>query len=261
MVVSYATVELAASLTPVYQESVYFVPADRVSVRRMSDVPPIDLAPGVHVRTVIGTTGSFSIADFEPGSAAVLHHHTREQADIGIAGAFEMTLDDRVEKLGVGVGVVVPANVSHSLANNAGERATVIEFHTVRRPDLVPPRPAITFPASVTPARLAAGRQLVQPMDGPVRESSSPAYWLRGDTCRLAWRRMASGTAPVELRAGPVEHFVYLVRGELQMTSAVGRAQIRAGDLIVVPARATITIQAAGPENAAVAEFIPVAVK
>ena len=47
--------------------------------------------------------------------------------------------------------------------------------------------------------------------------------------------------------------------GMIQMTSAAGRAQVRAGELIVVPARATITIQAAGPENAAVAEFIPAA--
>ena len=235
------------------------MPADRVSVRRMTDVPAIDLAPGVHVRTVIGTTGSFSIGDFEPGSAAVLHHHTREQADIGIAGAFDMTLDDRVEKLGPGFAVVVPANVSHSIANNASDRATVIEFHTVRRPDLVPPRPVVAFPASATPARLPAGRQLVQPMDRPVRESPFSAQWLRGETCLLAWRRVASGTAPVELGAGAVERFVYLVRGEVQMTSAAGRAQVKAGELIVVPARATITIQAAGPENATVAEFIPAA--
>src|SRR5436190_8145389 len=258
-VLSCTAVEFAASLAPALQDSVHFVTPDRVTVRRMSEVPAIELAAGVHVRTVVGTTGSFSIGDFEPGSTAVLHHHTREQADIAIAGAFDMTLDDRVEKLGPGLAVVVPANVSHALANKSSERATVIEFHTVRRPDLVPPRPVLTFPASAAPVRLPAGHLLVQPMDRPIRESPSSAYWLRGETCLLAWRCLASGTRAVELRAGAIERFVYLVRGEIQMTSAAGPSRIRAGELIVIPARATITIQSAGPGDAAVAEFIPAA--
>ena len=96
-------------------------------------------------------------------------------------------------------------------------------------------------------------------MDRPIRESPSSASWLRGETCLLAWRRMASGTRAVELRAGAIERFVYLVRGEIQMTSAAGPSRIRAGELIVIPARATITIQSAGPGDAAVAEFIPAA--
>lgn len=80
-----------------------------VAVRVMSQMSAIDLAPGVRVRTVVGTVGSVSVADFEPGSAAALHHHTREQADISLAGSFDMTLGDRVEKLAPGYGVVVPA--------------------------------------------------------------------------------------------------------------------------------------------------------
>jgi hypothetical protein len=41
-----------------FQDSVHVVPADRVSVRQMSEVPVIDVATGVHVRTVVGTTGA-----------------------------------------------------------------------------------------------------------------------------------------------------------------------------------------------------------
>jgi mannose-6-phosphate isomerase-like protein (cupin superfamily) len=248
---------LAGQAILTFQESVHFVPADRVTVRRMSEVPAIDLAPGVRVRTVVGTTGSFSIGDFEPASAAVLHHHTREQADIAITGEFDMTLGDTVEKLAPGFAVIVPPDVSHSIANNGRDRMTIIEFHTVRRPDLVPPRPALSFPARATPVPLASGRLLVQPMDRPVRESPSSSFWLRGDTCRLAWRRLSSGSRRVELRAGVVERFVYLVRGELEMTAAGGRERVTAGSLIVVPARAAVTIQASGPEQAAVVEFIP----
>jgi len=239
------------------QDDLHFVPADRVSVRPMNDVSAIELAPGVNVRTVVGTTGSVSIGDFEPGSAAVLHHHTREQADIGMTGEFDVTLDNHVEKLRPGSGMVVPSNVAHSIANNSRSRATVVEFHTVRRPDLVPPRPSITFPMSATPVRLPAGRQLVQPMNGPIRESPASANWLPGETCRLAWRRMASGTAAVEIRAGAVERFAYVVSGQIQMSSAAGRDVVKVGSLIVLPARTAITIQAAGPVNVTIAEFIP----
>ena len=109
--------------------SLHFVPGARVAVRVMSQVPAIDLAPGVRVRTVVGTVASFSVADFEPGSAAVLHHHTREQADISLAGSFDMALGDRTEPLAPGFGVIVPPNVAHSIANKSSERMSVIEFH------------------------------------------------------------------------------------------------------------------------------------
>lgn len=238
-------------------ESPYFVHADRVAVRVMSQVPAVDLAPGVHVRTVVGTTGSFSIGDFEPGGAAVLHHHAREQADISLTGSFDMTLGDRVEKLSPGYAVVVPANVAHSISNAGTERMSVIEFHTVRRPDLVPPRPPVTFPASEKPIGLADGRQLIYPLDRAVRESPFSANWIGGETCMLAWRRLGSGTGPVTIAARDVEYFVYVVRGSLDLKHAGGSETIKEGTLVVIPAKGSVTIQAAGPAGAAVAEFFP----
>jgi len=238
-------------------DSPHFVPADRVAVRVMSQIPAIDLAPGVRVRTVVGTAGSFSVADFEAGSAAVLHHHTREQADISLAGAFDMALGDRVEQLAPGFGVIVPPDVAHSIANNGKERMSVIEFHTVRRPDLVPPRPPATFPASGKPVSVARGQQLIYPLDRPIRESPFSAYWLRGETCMLAWRRLSGGTGAVEIRARDVEYFVYVVHGELDLKYGASPERIREGTLVVIPARRTATIQAAGPAGAAVAEFTP----
>ena len=162
---------IGLSVPMVAQGDVHFVPGDRVAVREMSAVSPIELAPGVQVRTVVGATGSFSIGEFDTGSAAVLHHHTREQADVGITGGFDMTLGTHVEELGPGAGVIVPSNVAHSIANKRGGVMTVIEFHTVRRPDLVPPRPALTFPASrnLSPLRTGArwSRSSVSPATSP----------------------------------------------------------------------------------------------
>lgn len=221
-----------------------------VGVYRLSDVPAIDLVPGVHVRTVVGTTGSFSIGDFDPGSAAVLHHHTREQADIAIAGEFDMTVGDRVEKLRPGFGVIVPADVPHSIANNGGERRTVVEFHTVRRPDLVPPRPAMTFPASETPAILPGGVRLIQPLP---RTND----WIRGRTCLLGWRELASGARSVTLAAGAVERFEYVARGLIELASGERRARLEPGSLLILPARTSAFLQSIGSEAAALAEFIP----
>jgi len=238
------------------QENIHLVSPDRVTVRRMSEVPAIDLAPGVRVRTVVGTTGSFSIGDFEPGSAAVLHHHTREQANIAVIGEFDYTLDDRVEKLAPGFGVVVPPNVRHSLANRGSQRATVIEFHTVRRLDLVPPRPEMTWPASETRAKLTTGRQLVYPLDRPYRESPFAANSMGGETCLLSLRRLTR-PLPVEIRAGTVERFVYVIRGEIRLTTPESTQQLSAGALVVVPAGTAITVQALGGEVGALAEFMP----
>jgi quercetin dioxygenase-like cupin family protein len=239
------------------QGDIYFLPADKVVVRRMSDVPPVELASGVHVRTVVGTTGSFSLGEFEPGSAAVLHHHAREQADIGVSGSFDVTLGDHVEALRPGSGFIVPANVPHSIANNGSDPATVIEFHTMRRPDLVPPRPAMTFPASQEPARLPDGRHLIAPMES----STSPELVIRGETCVLSLRRVAGGAPPIEIRAGRVERFAYVVRGAIQLRSADVRDRVAAGSLIVVPAGGTITIQPVGTDPVTLAEFVPPAVK
>src|SRR6476660_4429989 len=178
------------------QDPLYFPPADRGSVRVMSELSPIDLAPGVHVRTVVGATGSVSIGEFEPGSAAVLHHHTREQADVGLTGAFDMTIGTHVEKLGPDMGVIVPSNVAHSIANKGTGVMTVVEFHTVPRPDLVPPRPAMTFPSSAVPASVPEGRALVKQIDGPGGPTNASP--MIGETCIMRWRRLARGAPTVD---------------------------------------------------------------
>ena len=222
------------------QESLHLVPADRVAVRVMAQVAPVDVAPGVHVRTVVGETGSFSLADFEPGSAAVLHHHTREQADFGITGVFDMTIGTHEEALGPGAGVIVPSNVSHSIANKRGGVITLIEFHTVRRPDLVPPRPAMAYPLSAEPVPVPAGRRLVVSLDRP---GSTPQA-IRGETCTLASRRGARGSM-LSLEAGNTELFVYVVRGAGDLRLTTGNARLEPGTLIVVPARERTTLRAA----------------
>lgn len=56
---------------------------------------------------------------------------------------------------------------------------------------------------------------------------------------------------------GDVEYFTYVVRGELNLKHSAGSEPIREGTLVVIPAAGTVTMQAAGPGGAAVAEFFP----
>jgi quercetin dioxygenase-like cupin family protein len=202
---------IGSSAPAVAQDDIHFLPRDRVAVREMRSVPSIELVPGVRVRTVVGATGSFSLGDFEGGTAAPLHHHTREQADVGIAGVVEMTLGNHVERLGPGAGVIVPPNVAHSLANKGPGVLTVIEFHTVRRPDLVPPRPALTFPASPEAVAVPDANTLVTQLDEPVGGSRGTPKTMRGQTCDLAWRRLLAGAAATDVHAARAWSSSYVV--------------------------------------------------
>ena len=235
------------------QDPLYFPPPDRVSVRVMSELSPIDLAPGVHVRTVVGATGSMSIGEFEPGSAAVLHHHTREQADVGLTGTFDMTIGTHVEKLGPDMGVIVPSNVAHSIANKGTGVMTVVEFHTVPRPDLVPPRPAMTFPSSPEAVPVPDSRSLVVRLDQPGAEA---AQTISGQTCTMMWRRLARGAKPADVQAAGTELLIYVLRGTLQLETTNSPQRVMAGSVIIIPAHQRARLQSADTEVALV-EFSP----
>ena len=241
------------------QKDVYFLPDDRVSIREMRAVPAVELAPGIRVHTVVAATGSFSLADFDSGTAAPLHHHAREQADVGLTGALAMTLGTHVEALGPGAGVIVPPNVAHSIANKGSGMMTVIEFHTVRRPDMVPPRPALTFPASPTPAPVPDDRPLVVQLEAQQSESGNDSRTLRGETCTLVWRRLARGGAADLRRArARTELFVYMVRGDAEVTAAGTVTRVSGGTLVVIPGNDQhARIRAVGSAGAIVVEFSP----
>jgi hypothetical protein len=69
---------------------------------------------------------------------------TRAATDIGITGSSQSrwTIEWAAAARGQ---FIIPSNVAHSLANKGTGVARVIEFHTIRRPDLVPPRPAMSY--------------------------------------------------------------------------------------------------------------------
>jgi quercetin dioxygenase-like cupin family protein len=224
------------------QDTVFFPATDRITVRHLPSIPSIELVPGVRVHTVVGATGSVSFGEFDSAGVAPLHHHTREQADVGLSGRSDMTIGANVEFLEPGSGVIVPPNVRHSIANPRSGVSTVLEFHTVRRPDLVPPRPAMTFPLAAVPVTLPADRRLVRPMD------AGDGLTLTGETCTMRWRRV-NGSVDVHPDTTPTELFIYVARGAVRFEAPGLSSTLVPGMLIVVPATTRhVQLSSAGGE-------------
>ena len=231
------------------QDTLYFPPADHIAIRYLPSIPAVELVPGVHVHTVVGATASVSFGEFDSAGVAPLHHHTREQADVGLSGRTNMTIGTNVEFLDPGYGVIVPANVRHSIANLGSGVRTVLEFHTVRRPDLVPPRPVVTFPAAAEPVPVPADRRLVRPID------AGDGSTLTGETCGMRWRRVAEA---VDVHPVPTatELFIYVARGTVRLVAPRISSTLGTGMLIIVPATSgRVQLSAVGAEPASVVEF------
>ncbi len=254
-----AGLSLATAL--IAQDSVHFPPTDAIAIRVMSDVPAAQLTAGFLGRTVVGATGSFSFAEFDDEAGAPLHHHEREQVNVGIQGVMEMALGSHTEPLPFGAAVITPANVRHSIRNRSGGKLVSLEFHTIRRPDLVPPRPRPAVPYPVAPQHVAIpdDRQLVVQLAAP-GHAPAVAKEIHGETCTVAWRRLTPGAAPTNLAPAKstAELFVYLVTGEADVTATGVSQRISAGTLLIIPgSQANVMLKAAGSADVALVEFRP----
>ncbi len=252
---------LSLSSTLVAQDSVHFPPADKIAVLVMRDVPAVQLATGFMGRTVVGATGSFSFAEFEDGAGATLHHHTREQVNVGIEGVMEMALGTHTEPLPAGAAVITPANVRHSIRNRSGGKLISLEFHTIRRPDLAPPRPrpTVPYPVSPEPVTIPDERKLVAQLATP-DQASGVAKTIQGETCTLAWRRLVPGAAATDLAPtrSSAELFVYVASGEADLVATGVSQRVSAGTLVIIPGHHEhVTLKAAGSADVALVEFRP----
>lgn len=252
---------LGLSAAPVAQDSVHFPPTGSIAIRVMRDVPAAQLSTGFLGRTVVGATGSFSFAEFDDGAGAPLHHHEREQVNVGIDGVMEMGLGTHTEPLPAGAAVITPANVRHAIRNRSGGKLISLEFHTIRRPDLVPPRPrpAVPYPVSPEPVAVPDDRKLAVQLATP-EMPVGVAKMIAGETCTVAWRRLTPGGAAADLapaRAG-AELFVYVTGGEADLAATGISQRISAGTLVIIPGdKEHVMLKAAGSANVELVEFRP----
>lgn len=245
----------------VAQESIHFPPADRVVILAMRDVPTAQLSAGFMARTLVGATGSFTYAEFDDGAGAALHHHTREQVNVGIDGVMEMALGTHTEPLPVGTAVVTPANVRHAIRNRSGRKLISLEFHTIRRPDLAPPRPrpAIPYPVAPEPVPVPDDRMLAVQL-ASAAQPAGVAKMTSGETCTVAWRRLAPGSAAADLAPAKAsaELFVYVVSGEADVTAPGLSQHVSAGTVVIIPGQQEhVRIKATGSADVALVEFRP----
>lgn len=252
---------ISLSSVLIAQDSVHFPAVDTIAIRVMRDVPGVQATPGFLLRTVVGATGSFSLAELEDGAGANLHHHTREQANVGVEGVMEMALGTHTEALPVGAAVITPANVRHSIRNRSGGKLLTIEFHTIRRPDLAPPRPrpAVPYPVSPEPVATLDEHKLVVDLAAP-DQAAGVAKVIHGETCTLAWRRLVPGAAATDLAPArsSVELFVYVASGAADVMAAGVSQRVSAGTLLIIPGHQQhVTFKAAGSANVALVEFRP----
>jgi quercetin dioxygenase-like cupin family protein len=243
---------LVASAAPTAaQDTLYFPRADHVAVRDLRTLPPVALSDQLRIRTIVGPTGSVSYGELDSGAVAPLHHHTREQGDLTLTGQLNVLLDGRAHSLGPGEGVIIPIDVTHSVLNPGPGRTTALEFHTVPRADLVPPRPSIAFPVAATPVAYAdAGA-------GVIRLDAAAGAVLQGATCSVRWRWVDT---PVDVHPAstPTELFIYIARGAGELATDGRTIPLREGVLVVLPARLThARVTAVGGRPVALIEFHP----
>lgn len=79
--------------TALAQDTLHFVPKGRLVVRDINKMPWETLAPGPLVKMVVGSIGSFTLAEFAPSARTTAHHILRWQP-AGASAGFELHLDD-----------------------------------------------------------------------------------------------------------------------------------------------------------------------
>ena len=239
----------ACRAVAIAQDTVFFPPPNRIAVRDMRAVSAVDLSDRVHIRTIVGPTSSVSVGELDSGAVVPAHHHTREQADITLRGQMTVTLGSHVAALPMGVGVLIPIDVTHSLENPGPGRTLAIEFHTVPRPDLVPPRTPITFPSAAVDAPVGDVSRLI------ARMNADSGATLDGSACEVRWRTVRTAV-DVHPAPTPTEWFVYVARGMAEVEAAGASVPIREGMLLMVPASmAHVRLRAVGNSEVNVIEF------
>lgn len=85
-----------------------------------SDLPALELAPGLTCRPLAGRGLLGSFVRYEPHSEAPRHAHVEEQLFVVLEGELEMDLDGEVRRMRPGDAALIPAWVPHSVRSLDG---------------------------------------------------------------------------------------------------------------------------------------------
>ncbi|MCW2241009.1 cupin domain-containing protein [Azospirillum canadense] len=95
-----------------------------------------DLGDGVR-RKILGHNDAMMMVrvEFETGAIGPLHRHPHVQCAVVEKGSFDVTIEGRTQRLGVGDGYMVPSNALHGVV--ALEPGTLLDIFTPPREDFL----------------------------------------------------------------------------------------------------------------------------
>lgn len=210
----------------------------------LTGMPELELNSNIRIKKVMGEIGTFALGTFRAGFKSAPHHHTYEQINVGLTGAFTLPVAGIRHTVSARRGVAIPPDVEHNndVPGDAGD-PELIEFQSARRLDFPPERQQIVLPVGPAALPVPAGRQVAFDFG-----SSSPGWQAiakgvrmhastGGTTAISAWEFATSADEEIPLRVllPGAEQFVYVVNGVVEATSEARRFAVNSGALAVNP--------------------------
>jgi quercetin dioxygenase-like cupin family protein len=219
------------------QDTLHFVPAGKLAIRDMNAIPWQAGPNGLRTRTIVGSIGSLTLAELAPGGVTVLHHHTRQQVDVGLTGELQFRLDTGTIVLHRGDWVMVGADVMHGAKNTSAAPAQLLELHTVRRLDLAPPYPVTQWPQSAEPREVMLWNYAHGAYDSTKFASPMSNETSSVDVDRVRNFTINNGTNS--------EEFVYIVdgHGSARILGGDTRQDVGPGNVIVIPPDTKVVLE------------------
>lgn len=98
----------------------------------LASVPPIELFPGVRLRTPYGKNLMLSYVEIEDGAVVSTHQHPHEQGGVVLSGRMELTIGNETCVLGPGEMYLIPPDTPHRAAAVGGRAVVMDVFGPVR---------------------------------------------------------------------------------------------------------------------------------
>lgn len=247
------------------------IPPGRQVFYNIADIPWVESRPGIRQKTIPGETVTFSLYELDPQSMKGVppsggHHHTYELVFYGIEGTMDESVDGKAYPVGPMQGVMIPPDAHHALSKVVGPGKVIgLEFSTVRRQDLLPPKPAITYPARPKPKPVPPGHQVFADFNAiPWIERPGGAKYkmASGDSCNLTLWLLPASTFRGTDQPGhhhTVEQISYVLAGHAEMRVGDQVRTVGPGTLLMIPSDVDhLPMKAINNEDILLLDFQPI---
>ena len=102
----------------------------------IDSVPPIEVFPGVRMRTPFGKHLMLSYVEIEEGALVTTHQHPHEQGGVVLTGRLALTIGEQTRTLGPGEMYIIPPDTPHR-ASAVGGRCVAMDVFSPVREDYV----------------------------------------------------------------------------------------------------------------------------